>query len=259
MKIAFLFLVISSISYESVWEKFFSGNLDRATIYIHSKEPFDPKSVFKHYEMPEKAPTSWEHTMRAQIAMLKAALEDPENTKFVFVSNDSLPIQQFDYIYQQLTKHQFSIFPYWRNHHQYQDSSFYYAPRIVADIPADKQYINPQWVVLNRKHAELMVRDQSIIEKVEVLTADNEHYPSTFLAMHDLLHTEVINQSVMFVEWHRGYKHPYTFTNLEDRYQAELLTEAIIKGVLFARKFADSKEFNVDAFNKLIELYGLHN
>ena len=72
----------------------------------------------------------------------------------------------------------------------------------------------------------------SMFKKYEMATKT----PTTFLAMHNLLH-EVVNQATTLTVWHRGYSHPFTFTNMRDRYQSELLIEAMNQGILFARKF----------------------
>jgi hypothetical protein len=209
-------------------------------------------SAFKLHEMAVKVDTTWERTMRAQIAMLKEALRDSLNEKFVFVSGDSVPIQKFDFVYQQLMQHPLSIFNYSWNNHQDPDSTFYYLKRVLEGIPSDKQFKNSQWVVLNRKHAEMMVKDNEIISLVVQSDCDNEHYPSTFLAMHHLLR-EVVNQPTMLTLWHRGYAHPFIFTNMEDRYQTEQLSEAMNQGILFARKV--DKKCDIGKLQTLINKY----
>jgi len=242
IKIAFLFLVTSHITHESIWQNFFKGNDERSSIYVHVKESLDATSAFKQHEMATKVETTWERTMCAQIALLKEALKDPTNEKFVFVSGDSLPIQKFNFVYQQLMQHSLSIFNYSWNNHQDPDSTFYYPKRKLDGIPYEKQFKNSQWVVLSRKHAEMMVEDNEIISQVIQSTCDNEHYPSTFLAVQNLL-SEVVNQPTMLTLWHRGYAHPFTFNDMDDRYQTEQLSEAMNQGILFARKF--DKQCNV--------------
>jgi hypothetical protein len=252
IKIAFLFLVTSHITHESVWQNFFKGNDERCSIYIHSKDSLDPASAFKQHEMATKVATTWERTMRAQVAILKEALKDPSNEKFVFVSGDSVPIQKFDFVYQQLMQHSLSVFNYSWNNHQDPDSTFYYPKRKLEGISYDKQFKNSQWVVLSRKHAQMMVDDDEVISRVVQSTCDNEHYPSTFLAMQNLL-SEVVNQPTMLTLWHRGYAHPFTFSDMDDRYQTEQLTEAMNQGVLFARKF--DKQCDVEKLQNLIDKY----
>jgi hypothetical protein len=252
IKIAFLFLITSHITHEPVWRNFFEGNHERYSIYIHSKETLDKTSAFKQYEMAIKVATTWERTMAAQIAMLKEALQDPLNEKFVFVSGDSVPIQKFDFVYQQLMQHSLSIFNYSWSSHQDPDSTFYYPKRILNGIPYEKQFKNSQWIVLNRKHAEMMVKDSEILSLIVQTPCDNEHYPSTFLSMQNLL-SEVVNQPTMLTLWHRGYAHPFTFTDMNDRYQIEQLAEAMNQGVLFARKF--DKKCDVGQLQTLIDKY----
>lgn len=254
LKIAFLFLTIGNISHEPVWQRFFQGHEQQHSILVHAKETIEQDSIFKRYEMTTKIPTTWANTMKAQIAMLEQALQDPKNEKFIFLSGDCLPLQKFEYVYQQIMQHPLSIIPYWWNNHQDPDSSYYFAKRTLHGIPADKQFKNSQWVVLNRKHAQMMVDDTSIIDIVSKYPCDNEHYPSTFLAMHNCL-KEAVNQQTTFTLWHRGYKHPFTFGNLEDRWQFDTLLEVINQGMLFARKFENN--FNEEQFQKMVDKYAL--
>lgn len=252
-KIAFLFLVFSQIYHESIWQNFFEhADAEKYSIYVHAKHDFDSSSAFKQYEVPFKVPSTWHHTMRAQLALLAEAVKDPHNKKFIFLSGDSVPLQTFAYVYQELMKHDFSIFPYWWNHHQDVNSPFYLHARILKGIPAHQQYINPQWVILDRQHAEMMVADTEIISLIEQTVLDNEHHASTFLAIKGRLR-EVIKQENMLVVWQKGQDHPLIFNNMQDSYQRETMIEGIIRGKLFARKF--DRSCNAADIQALINRY----
>ena len=100
-------------------------------------------------------------------------------------------------------------------------------------------YKNSQWVVLNRKHAELMVKDDSVIQMMSK-PIDNEHYPSTFLNVRGLL-KEVIPEDQTFCLWlDEDPNHPKTFKNLKTDPHMHVLIKAIKDKMLFARKFAQS-------------------
>lgn len=253
-KIALLFLTISNIYHESHWQDFLKNNESRYSIYIHSKESLAPNSAFKQYEMQEKTENTWANTMKAQIAVLKEALKDPDNQKFIFLSESSLPLQDFDTVYSTVMATENSIFPYCSNIHQdkLRSGTFWtylnYEPaRILYPIPEKFQHKNPMWVVLNRKHAQLMVDDKIFIEIVCRYTNDQEHYPSTFLAIKGLLETEVLNQQTTYDDWiaTTSSLHPFTFTNLKDSQQFNLIVKALQNKLynqqfqyLFGRKFA---------------------
>lgn len=230
-KIAFLFLTVASVYHEKLWESFFKTHKNKYTVYVHSKYALPDTSFFKPYELPVKIPTRWERTMRAQLELLKYALQDRDNYKFIFVSESTLPLCSFKKIYKKFTRHPLSEFNYIPNPHTHQRS------RNLLPIEQHYQYKNSQWILLNRKHAELMVQDKQYIAIITRYFADNEHYPSTFLAIHNLL-GEVVKQDRTFVYWPRlNIPHPYTFKNINSHFEQNLLNNALENNYLFARKF----------------------
>lgn len=227
-KIAFLFLTIGNIYHEDLWKRFFHRQEEKYSIYIHSKTK-QKKSIFKKHEIKAKIPTTWQNTMRAQIALLKEALRDPDNQKFVFLSESTIPLQTFDYVYKTLTADNLSRFDYYPNYHK--DRNF-------KPIPFNQQYKNSQWVVLNRKHAQLMINDQRYLDIITNYYFDNEHYPSTFLANQNLLN-EIVKCDTTLVIWAGQSPHPHTFKNLKEDKFTEFLIKAIkSKQFLFARKIS---------------------
>lgn len=193
--------------------------------------------------MHETVPTTWENTMYAQILMLKEALKDPANQKFVFVSESTIPLQDFEYVYNELTGTEKSIFWFQPSPHLDPNNKMYYNPRRRHfPLSISYEYKNTQWVVLNRKHAELIISDVTWLPIFCATIFDNEHYPSSFLALKGLL-AEIVNKHTTYVCWSKrspaGYReYPYTFTNLRWKSDYQLLATKIKKGYLFARKFA---------------------
>ncbi len=227
-KIAFLFLTVGNIFHEKTWVNFFADAKERATIYVHSKYNLKKESFFRKFEMETKVRTRWENTMNAQVELLKEALKDPANQKFIFVSETTIPLQDFDDVYARVMMHDKSIFKYKKNPYSY---------RNFRNIPGDHLYYNSQWVVLNRKHAELMVQDTTILNDMTHNPFDNEHYPSTFLVAAKKLKHEIEKKDLTMVIW-TGGKHPHEFTNLtRDHFWAHLLGAINTKKYLFARKF----------------------
>jgi hypothetical protein len=229
MKIALLFLTIANIYHEGYWKDFLHGYEKQYSIYVHAKETLSNDSFFKPYEMSVKVPTTWFRTMKAQVAMLKEALKDPENEKFIFLSESTIPLQDFDTVFATVTATEKSIFTYFPN--EYKNA------RSLDRIPKEFRYGNSQWVVLNRKHAALMTADTTYLPIIVCYVADQEHYPSSFLASQGLLHTEVVKRNTTYVNWEKSNGlNPCTFSNFNDRYEFECITNAIKEGMLFARK-----------------------
>jgi hypothetical protein len=97
-KIAFLFLVLDNPNFPKIWDKYFRGHKDKYEIYIHPKYPdkvtWKKRSVIKNLQE-----TGWGFITRAYIELLKEAFKDPDNYKFVTISESCIPIQSFDDFY----------------------------------------------------------------------------------------------------------------------------------------------------------------
>lgn len=236
MKIAFLFLIISNINHENIWLNFFNHHQEHFSLYIHSKETMPASSAFKKFEMATKVPTTWQNTMNAQIELLREALKDKDNQKFIFLSESTIPLQPFDFVYETLMSNSKSQFAYEHNYHP---------DRVWESIPTDKSLKNSQWVVLNRKHAELMVKDTTLINIMTKSHYDNEHYPSNFLAMNNLLHEIEQTDRTLAVWPKQGIVHPVNFKKLKQNKYTPLLIDAIKEEkYLFARKFDKTCNLN---------------
>lgn len=237
LKIAFLFLTITNIVHEDYWRDFFRNHDDKYSILVHAKEQVSSNSWFKQFEMPYKVENSWARTMKAQLALLKEALKDPHNEMFIFCSQNCIPLQSFNFIYDELINTRMSTFRYEQNPHADPKRSCYEAHRDFQPIPLEHQYKNSQWIILNREHAEMMVNDKNcLIDFISRFPHDQEHYPSIFLALREKLN-EVHKCEKTMVVWHLDARPPHIFRDLtinnEDR---NILLEAIKYGVFFVRK-----------------------
>lgn len=234
-KLAFLFLTITDINHENYWRDFFKGYENKYTIYVHAKEQVG-NNWFKQFELPYKIENSWARTMRCQIGMLKEALKDPENQMFIYCSHNTIPLQSFDFIYNELIGLKKTVFYYEKNPHMDATNKRFYNPRrVLKPIPEDLQYKNTQWVILNRKHAEMMVNDTDVVAIISGYPHDQEHYPSTFLNIHNML-DEVHRKETHLVVWHMNPTPPYIFKDLNNAVERQLLTDAITYGTYFVRK-----------------------
>lgn len=241
VKIAFLFLVISGVNHVQHWHDFFKGHQNSYSIYVHAKNPINTDSFFSSYTPVDTVETSWANTMNAQIVLLKKALEDPTNEKFIFVSDATIPLHDFNTVYSRCLYYKESMFYYMPNPHINPGSEFLHyhqTERDLQPIARNKQFKNWQWIILNRKHAQLMVEDRYYLPIISQYPCDNEHYPSTFLINKGLI-DEIIPQDTTYVEWRKprdNYDSPYTFTNLNNNDELSLLLKAQKLGFLFARK-----------------------
>ena len=180
--------------------------------------------------------------MQAQIELIRQALKDPANTQFVFVSESTIPLQDFNTVYNTLMQTDKSTFCYEKSQHHDPNYSNHEPRRDLKPFTSDYQYKNAQWVVLNRTHAQLMAEDTLYTKLLVNRFSDQEHYPSTFLALKGLLH-EVMPKDMTFVDWSRRsrvpktHPHPYCFYDMKCDEDYTMILEAIKSGFLFARKF----------------------
>ncbi len=246
LKIAFLFLTISNPYHRAYWRDFFANHKGEYSLYVHPKEIAKVTAFrFKRAIIPVTVPTRWEFLMNAEIELLREALKDPDNAKFIFISDTTIPLQSFPTVYRTLMVHDKSLFTVRPNPHVIKGGPAYYdMRRLVEEIPVAKQQKHSQWIVLNRKHAEILVQNSNYLQKP--IFCDNEHYPGTILAHYNML-GEIARKDTTFVSWTKGSngKTPFTFTNLKNPKQVALIIMALEKGYLFARKFAPKCDLSV--------------
>ncbi len=183
MKIALLFLTLANVYHEGYWKDFLQGHENQYSLYVHSKNALSNNSFFKPYEMKLKVQTTWARTMNAQVAILREALKSPENEKFIFLSESTIPLQDFDTVYATVMATEKSLFNFFPNPNK--------GARSLERIQKEFRYKNSQWIVLNRKHAALMAEDKVYLPIIVTYVSDQEHYPSSFLAAQGLLQDEV--------------------------------------------------------------------
>lgn len=158
-KIAFCFMIYDRINNEKLWKKFFE-NVDenKYNIYIHYKKDV-PLGFFEKYKLKQCVETSWGtiSLVKASNLLFKTAYEDdPQNYKFVLLSNSCIPLKSFDYIYNKLTS----------------DNMGYLNVTVDINNKHSKIYnLNPnlygkssQWLILNRE----MVREIALYDENKV-------------------------------------------------------------------------------------------
>lgn len=153
IKLAFIFLIYDIINHEELWHMFFK-NVDNSkySIYIHYKTNVKLK-YFNQYKVDKPLDTKYADIsiVKAQNHMLEIALEDVNNTNFIFVSGACIPLKSFNYIYENIDP-KYSYF-----HIADPEDSLEDCEDTLNYI--NKKYINKasQWCILNRKHSLLLV------------------------------------------------------------------------------------------------------
>ena len=152
-KIAFIFLIYNVINHEDIWYNFFK-NIDKNkySIYIHYKSD-EKLKYFEEYKIKDIVKTKYADIsiVKAQNNLLKIALQDLNNTNFIFLSGSCIPLKPFNYIYE-------TIEPLYSYFHIAD------AEECLPDCYDTLKYIErkylkkaSQWCILNRKHSNMLV------------------------------------------------------------------------------------------------------
>lgn len=104
-KIAYLFLTIGDINQPEIWSEYFKNNWHKINIYVHPKHTSLVKTKWlKSNIINDLVPTEWGFITHAYYNLLKEALKNKDNMKFVFISESCIPLKTFDKFYQYLMK-----------------------------------------------------------------------------------------------------------------------------------------------------------
>lgn len=243
-KIALLFLTRNDPNHADLWHNLIEDAGEKFNVYVHSVEP-PAHPFFKSCRIAKIVPTSWSIHVKAWQELIRVALKDPANEKFVFISESCVPLYSLNHIYAVLTKdkdsHMAHAKPWWEGN----------SPRELQELNPEYRWGNSEWVVLNRRHAKVVSQDRAIIHLVSKHENDQESYFATLFAVHGCLH-EVVNQSYTFVDWshaENGGASPHSFTEVSEL-NDELISRAYAMGALFARKF--SKDYPEKALIRMI-------
>jgi hypothetical protein len=195
-KIAFLFLIYDEINHEELWNNFFKGiDENKYSIYIHYKNDKKLK-YFESKKLDMNLNTSYGDIsiVYAQKLLLKMAMKDENNYKFIFVSNSCIPVKSFDYVYDELIFDNKSYFDIAK-----QEACFPRCNKLLNYLNRKDIYKASQWCILNREHAKLCIEDISIIEYFNGIFAPDEHYFITLCMLY--LPENIINEGKTFANW----------------------------------------------------------
>ncbi|GKA19934.1 putative glycosyl transferase 14 [Tanacetum coccineum] len=233
-KIAFLFLARNRLPLDLLWDQFFqvaeiglnkSLDLDNFVLvslfltlrYGGGRPPCGANhhtTMFAHmisiYGYDDEEIYWGEATMiQAEIILLRHALMDPSNERFAFVSDSCIPLYNFSYTYDYIMSTSTSFVDSFADTKEGR-----YNPKMDPVINVNHWRKGSQWVILTRKHAEIIVKDErkslpEILAGIGPVPADNskehncipdEHYVATLLAQKGL-EGELTRRSLTHTSW----------------------------------------------------------
>jgi hypothetical protein len=150
-------------------------------------------SYFKDFRIPTIVPTTWSQHVFAWYMLIKEAFQNPSNYKFVFLSESCIPLQNLDTIYESLIADDKTYMnfrkPWWDK-----------PSRDVLDLPEKYRWGNWEWVILNKRHAKILLQDRKIIRIISKYDSDQESWPSSALDFYGVL-KEVENKNTTYANW----------------------------------------------------------
>ncbi|KQK09315.1 uncharacterized protein LOC100841428 isoform X3 [Brachypodium distachyon] len=167
-KVAFLFLARAGLPLDFLWDAFFrNGDEGKFSVYVHSSPGFvfDRTTTGSPYfygrQLAKSVKVDWgEPTMvEAEKMLFAAALEDPANQRFVLLSDSCGPLYNFSHTYTYLMASPKSVVDSFTD-----KADMRYNPSMSPVIPKDKWRKGSQWVMLIRKHAEVVVGDKHVFQ-----------------------------------------------------------------------------------------------
>ncbi|CAN0904271.1 Glycosyltransferase BC10 [Linum grandiflorum] len=171
-KIAFLFIARNRLPLDVVWDSFFKGEDSRFSILVHSRPGFlfnkgtTRSDFFLDRQVNDSIQVDWgEATMiEAERILLRHALEEPSNQRFVLLSDRStgyflscIPLYNFSHTYDYIMSTSTSFVDSFADTKEGR-----YNPKMGPIIPERNWRKGSQWVVLTRKHAEAVVHDSTV-------------------------------------------------------------------------------------------------
>lgn len=243
-KIALLFLCRDKINHVKLWQKFIEDGGDKISVYIHADNYTNVKDDFiKKYIIEENIKITWGDLYPGIKLLYKYAIKNPDNFKFILLSDSTIPILRFDNIYKKLIENDKSIIQYSKqNIYQMMGQRFRNEQAKNKEfrkyIKWEHYYFNECWTILNRRHVDMILNDSIYYQIFKNTFAYDENYPMYILSVNNELNN-IENKIITYVNWKQGYyeggnKHPKKYFSIK-RWDS---IGIIRSGSLFARKFA---------------------
>ena len=259
-KIGFCFLCQSDIHQLSLWENFFENNYDKCNIYIHSYEPQNITQDFvKKYHIDKNIPTGWGDIYDVVKYIMELSLIN-NDTKLILVSESTIPIKSFQYVYDYLvydnkgflcyTPHDSSNKNTLKMHKTRYELNSKKIKNFSKEISKKHWFYNETWIIFNQEMIQLILNDNQYIHYFKDCYVYDENYPIYLYSIKnklDLFH----NIKTTYTNWNTvtekdGKRHPKTYDYLSFKLKHP--------NKLFARKF--KKDCNIT--NDLLELHDLY-
>jgi hypothetical protein len=239
-RLAFLFLTTGPHHHPDMWEQYWEAEASRVSVYGHANDRGElPAGWLRDSQIAERVETAWADLsiVRAQLALLRAALQEPRNRFFVFASESCVPVRPLRDLLRLLRFDGRSRFP-WASHEEAEEFHPQKASRAPVDgrIPPGAWRFHPQWMLLSREAAELLTANEALLDGFAGTHAPAEAAFGTLLhAAGYPLHEKVAASEMTWALWlTNDAPHPEFITHADEVTMGDIAGS----GCFFARKFA---------------------
>lgn len=230
-------MIYDKIEFESVWDEWIKGNEEHISTYIHSKHlPILTTNYFlSNAQIVKTVPThkgTW-GLVHATLQMFQEALKDTSNTHCILISGSCIPVKSAKYVFDFLQKDVRSFIHELTCH---KIAKYFVYIRLPKKTIENRHVgIHSQWILLNRTHIELLVKDSEIIKGIfEKLSFPDEKWALTYLNYLGLSSEVCTDILTTYCNWkERDGTSPKTYLEISEKEIGELLEGPS----LFARKF----------------------
>lgn len=202
-KIAFLFLIIDDISHPDIWTKYFEGVSDKINIYVHPKYPDKTKTPWlKQNIISDLEPTAWGRIVGAYYQLLKRAYEDPDNIKFITISESCLPFKPFNTLYYNLIcddeKTSYIKFMNISNYDRNERINIHKNKSYFKKVNFIKHYAR---FCLSRYHVEKLLRQVEGINFFKEFLIGDEFFLSLLNSNKEIYSDHIIDYAITYDNW----------------------------------------------------------
>jgi len=260
MKLGFCFLCQNDIHQLDMWLKFFENNYDKSNIYIHSYDLENVSQEFvKKYQIDKNIQTGWGDIYDAVKYIMELSKKN-NDTKFILLSESTIPCKSFDYVYEYLTKDEYGYICYvlrgdnishWdKNTIKMQGDRYNKNCNKIEGFKENIDYshwfYNETWIIYNQEMIDIILNDTHYYPYFKKAYVYDENYPIYLLSFHKKLNL-CKNILTTYTNWSikqfNSKKHP-KLHDIVDKEFGEMLK--ISPHLLFARKF--TKTSNISDF-----------
>jgi hypothetical protein len=227
-KIALCFLLYDRFENIKIWNTWLRNRQDKFNVYIHNVSNIIENLEIKYVKIPT-VETGYGKIglVNATILLFEEAFKDPENFKFVLLSGTCIPVKNFSYVYDFLTKDETSYICYFKGgaFPRYNSLKKYYNEEHI--------WKHSQWIILNRFYAQYFIENRlDICEKFKNVDIPDETVFATELS-YKFNNKNIINIDTTYCNWSKGLLANYKIISSKE------MDNILNSHRLFSRKFRE--------------------